>query len=74
MSQKEKILQKIENNPHNVSFEDIKKLLEWFDYQCVHIKGSHHKFKKGSKSIVLPYHKPIKSIYVKQILSFIKEQ
>ncbi|EOH4405402.1 type II toxin-antitoxin system HicA family toxin [Campylobacter jejuni] len=36
------------------------------------MRGSHHKFKKDNKSIIVPLHKPIKEVYVKQILKRFK--
>ncbi|EOA4576020.1 type II toxin-antitoxin system HicA family toxin [Campylobacter jejuni] len=38
------------------------------------MRGSHHKFKKDNKSIIVPLHKPIKEVYVKQILKLLKEE
>ena len=73
MSSKDKLLKSIENNPKNVNFNDVKKLLEWFGFELANVTGSHHKFKCGDRSIVVPYHKPIKEIYVKQILELIKD-
>lgn len=73
MATKDKLLKKITNNPKNVKFEEIKKLLEWFDYIHVSTSGSHHKFKKDGFSIVVPYKKPVKEIYVKQILELLKD-
>ena len=73
MSSKDKLLKSIENNPKDVKFNDIKKLLEWFGFELVSVTGSHHKFKCDDKSVVVPYHKPIKEVYIKQILDLIKE-
>ncbi|EAJ5396919.1 type II toxin-antitoxin system HicA family toxin, partial [Campylobacter jejuni] len=52
MSNKEKIIKELENNPKNVSFANIEKLLSWYGYKLVSIRGSHHKFKKDNKSII----------------------
>lgn len=73
MSQKEKLLKSLKNNPKNVRFEELKKVLEGYEFKLCHISGSHHKFKKGSISVIIPYHKPLKEIYVKQVLSLIEE-
>ncbi|EAK2412227.1 type II toxin-antitoxin system HicA family toxin [Campylobacter jejuni] len=72
MSNKEKLIKELENNPKNASFDNIEKLLKWYGYELVSTKGSHHKFKKESKSIIVPLHKPIKEAYVKQILKLLK--
>ena len=65
--------QVIENNSKNASFDDVKRLLLNHGYELDHVKGSHHKFKKGGDTVVIPYHKPIKEIYVLQILAKIRE-
>ncbi|TKX31140.1 type II toxin-antitoxin system HicA family toxin [Campylobacter estrildidarum] len=74
MSNKEKLIKELENNPKNASFANVEKLLSWYDYKLVSIKGSHHKFKKKEKSIIIPKHKPIKEIYIKQILKLLKDE
>ncbi|ELL1873866.1 type II toxin-antitoxin system HicA family toxin [Campylobacter jejuni] len=72
MNNKEKLIKELENNPKNASFANIEKLLSWYGYKLVSIRGSHHKFKKDNKSIIVPLHKPIKEVYVKQILKLLK--
>lgn len=74
MATKDKLLKKITNNPKNVKFEELKKLLVWYEYLHVSTSGSHYKFKKDGMSIVVPYKKPIKEIYVKQILQLLKDE
>ena len=69
----DKLIKKLENNPKNASFDDVKRLLLNHGYELDHVKGSHHKFKKGGDTVVIPYHKPIKEIYVLQILAKIRE-
>lgn len=68
MSTKEKLLKNIKNNPKNVSYDDIKKLLNLYGFELVSIKGSHHKFRKNGDTIMIPFHKPIKEVYVKDVL------
>lgn len=69
MSKKEKLKDKIKNNPKNVSFEVLKRLLISEGFTLKGVSGSHHTFSKsGYKNIVLPLHKPIKEIYVKEVL------
>ncbi|EOI6804779.1 TPA: type II toxin-antitoxin system HicA family toxin, partial [Campylobacter jejuni] len=71
---KEKLIKELENNPKNASFANIEKLLSWYGYKLVSVKGSHHEFKKDNKSIIVPLHKPIKEFYVKQILKLLKDE
>jgi predicted RNA binding protein YcfA (HicA-like mRNA interferase family) len=75
MSQKEKLLKAMKNNPKNISFADIKKLLEDNGYIAYNSSGSHFVFRKeGFEHIVIPHHKPIKAIYIKQVLSILGEE
>lgn len=75
MSQKEKLLEAMKNNPKNISFNDIKKLLEDNGYEAHNNGSSHFVFRKdGYGHIVIPYHKPIKAIYVKQVLEILESE
>lgn len=74
MSKKDKLLKAMKNNPKDVPFEDIKKLLESRGYICSNNSGSHFIFRKENcDHIVIPYNKPIKAIYVKHVLSILGE-
>lgn len=74
MSKKDKLIKAMKNNPKNILFEDIKKLLEDYGYVCHNSGGSHFVFRKeNTVSIVIPYHKPIKAIYVKHVLEILGE-
>ena len=76
MARRDKLLRKIRNNPKNVSFNDLSKLLTYFDFEHVGASGSHHKFRriinKEAVIIMIPYKRPhIKSVYVKDVLAWI---
>lgn len=72
VSKKDKLIQAMKNNPKNVPFEDIRKVLEDAGYVCHNSGGSHYVFRKeNTASIVIPYHKPIKAIYVKHVLEIL---
>ena len=65
MSKKEKLLQAMRNNPKNVNFEDLKKLLEANGYVSDNTGGSHWVFRKdGCEAQVVPRKKPVKAVYV----------
>ncbi len=65
MSKKDKLLQSIKNNPKNVKFETLKKLLISYGYEAYNTGGSHWVFRKdNSPDEVVPYKKPIKAYYV----------
>ena len=62
----------MKNNPKNVSFEQIKKLLKNYGYTAINTGGSHWVFRKEDfEAITIPYKKPIKIIYVKKVLKII---
>jgi predicted RNA binding protein YcfA (HicA-like mRNA interferase family) len=46
MSKKDKLLELLRNSPNNVTFGDIRKLLELESFVLDRISGSHHIFKK----------------------------
>lgn len=68
----DKLLNKIKNNPKNVRFRDLEKLLLNNGYTKRQPKGgsSHYVFSKtGKQSITIPFNQPfIKVVYVKIVL------
>ncbi|MCL4880316.1 MAG: type II toxin-antitoxin system HicA family toxin [Anaerolineae bacterium] len=76
MTKRGKLRQKIEQNPKNVSFEDLRQLLELYGFELKRTKGSHSSFvgKAAGKKVLLvvPHHKPLKAVYVKKALKFIE--
>ena len=75
MSKKDKLLQAIKNNQKNVKFEDLKKILENIGYTAINRGGSHYVFtKKDSISLTIPFKRPVKVIYVKQVIKIIEEE
>jgi len=77
MTKHAKLLQRIRNNPKNVSFKDILIILEDHDFLLDHITGSHHVFKgyvAGTKvTFSIPFRHPLRTVYVKRVLSFIDQ-
>lgn len=71
----EKLVEKLNNSPKNVRFEDLEKLLNFMNYFCNKKNtGSHFVFKKqGCEPLTIPYKKPIKAHYVKLVLDTYKE-
>ena len=65
MSRKDKLLKAMKNNPKDVNFEDLKKLLVNYGYVSYNSGGSHWVFKKeGFPDEVIPRKKPVKAYYV----------
>ncbi|NOX14997.1 MAG: type II toxin-antitoxin system HicA family toxin [Epsilonproteobacteria bacterium] len=72
MSRYDKLIDKLKNNPKDVSFQILKKILEENGYIGVNTGGSHWVFRKdGKESITIPYKRPIKIIYVKKVIALI---
>jgi predicted RNA binding protein YcfA (HicA-like mRNA interferase family) len=74
LSKKEKLLKAMKNNPKDVRFEDLKKLLISYGYEAHNSGGSHWVFRKdGCQDEVVPYKKPVKAYYVIRALRSIGE-
>lgn len=75
MSKKDKLLQKIRNNPTNVKFETLQSLLIHFGFleRVPRSGSSHHTFTYEKYIITIPKRKPVKSIYVKKVLSILED-
>lgn len=75
MSKRDKLLQSIKNNPSNVKFETLQKLLLHYSFKERQPKGgsSHYTYTLGKLILTVPKHKPVNKIYVKQFLKFIDE-
>ncbi len=76
MSKRKKLLQRIRQNPKNVSFEDLRKLLEGYGFILKRTKGSHNSFvgqvSGKSETLVVPDKHPLQAVYVKKALKFIE--
>ena len=58
MTKTDKLLIKFKQNPENVKFREIEKILLTVGYKKVEAKGSHKKYKRTgeSKDIIIPVH------------------
>jgi predicted RNA binding protein YcfA (HicA-like mRNA interferase family) len=76
-TRRDKRRQKIAKNPKNVQFEDLQRLLEDYDFELKRTKGSHHSFTgyigDEKTTIVIPYKRPLKAVYVKKVLAILDE-
>lgn len=73
MSQKDKLIKAMKNNPKDVSFEDLHKYLTMNGAKCREGKGSHYYFTLSDKVLSLPRKHPVKAIYVKQAFEMVGE-
>jgi len=75
LSRKEKLIEAIKNNPKNIRFEDLKKILESIGYIAINNGGSHYVFtRENSISLTIPYKRPVKVIYVKQVIEILEKE
>jgi predicted RNA binding protein YcfA (HicA-like mRNA interferase family) len=74
MSQREKLLSKIRNNPYNVTFADLTAALESLGFPLVRTTGSHHFFRVGKRTVIVPRHgAKVKAYVVQQALDALDE-
>lgn len=74
MSKREKLIESLKRSQDNVTFAQIRKLLEQEEFTLERITGSHHVFKKGSITFVVPVHNnKVKAVYVKRVVEIIEE-
>ena len=72
LSQFEKLLLRIRNNPKSVRFEEIRKVLTKYGYECTQPNGgsSHYRFRKNGLILTVPKHGAyVKEIYVRQVIA-----
>ena len=65
----EKLVKKLISNPSEARISDLEKVLEYFGWKRVKIKGSHHIYIKDENIITLPVHnKKVKRVYIKRFI------
>jgi predicted RNA binding protein YcfA (HicA-like mRNA interferase family) len=77
MTKREKRLQKLRQNPNDVTLKELELVLLDFGFTFRQAVGSHHTYyvviDGVSKLLTVPYHRPIKAIYVKKALKLIDQ-
>ena len=77
MSKRQKRLERIRQNPNNVSLADLQRVLEDYGFEYRKTVGSHYTFtyviNDETRLFVVPFKRPIKPIYVKQALRIIDQ-
>ncbi len=78
MTKKEKRLKRLRQNPYNVSFQELREVLEDFGFAARTRGGSHWFFRVELKGkvwkLTVPFKKPhVKAAYVKKALKIIDE-
>jgi predicted RNA binding protein YcfA (HicA-like mRNA interferase family) len=74
MGKREKLLGKLKNSPNNVTFDQVEKVLLNEGFALERISSSHHVFKKGEVTFVIPVHRnKVKAVYVKRVVEIIED-
>jgi hypothetical protein len=78
MTKRDKRLQRIRQNPKNVSFEELRQVIEDYGFILKRSSGSHHVFDMTVEdqiwTLVIPYNRPhVKPTYVKRAIDSIDE-
>jgi hypothetical protein len=77
LSKRQKRLQKIRQQPSNVSFETLRQVLEDYGLWLDRITGSHYVFGYNlggqEMTLVIPFKKRVKPVYVKNALQLIAQ-
>ena len=77
MSKREKRLLKIRQSQKDVSMQELRQLLEDFGFKYEPTDGSHYIFRYNNGGlnfkIPIPFHRPIKEYYVKQVIKLIDQ-
>ena len=72
MTQREKTIRKMKNNPKgDWTIKDCQSLAGFHEIRWEHDGGSHCIFDFGEVSLSVPAKRPIKPIYIKQFLNFL---
>ena len=75
LSKLKKLLEKIKNNPRQVRFEELDKILIRSGFTRRQSGGgsSHYIYTKGAAMLVVPYHQPhIKAVYVERAIKLLE--
>lgn len=74
MTKKEKLRDRLKNNPKDATFSDIRKLLEQEGFTLDRVAGSHYVFEKDDITFVIPVHNNrVKTVYVRRAIELIEQ-
>lgn len=77
MSKRKKRLERLRQNPNNVSLDDLRRVLEDYGFEYKQTVGSHYTFTYylgGQRKVfVVPFRRPIKHDYVKNAIKLIDQ-
>lgn len=74
MSNIEKLIEKMTNQPNGIRVSEIDKVLTHFGYRFDRQRGSHRQYiNKAGDVITIKNENPLKAVYVKDVLNRIKQ-
>jgi hypothetical protein len=73
MGKREKLIDRLTNNPQNATFADIRNLLEYEGFYLDRVTDRHHVYIYAETILVMPIHNnKVNTIYVEKILESIE--
>lgn len=72
VTQKDKLMRKMKNNPRDVGFDDLHKYLTQNGATVRQSGGSHWVFSLHGNHLAIPRNNPVKAIYVKLAFSMVE--
>jgi hypothetical protein len=73
MGKREKLIDRLTNSPQNVTFADIRNLLEYEGFYLDRVTDSHNSFIYAETIFLIPVgHNQVKTIYVQKVLELIE--
>lgn len=77
MSKRKKRLERLRQNPNNVSLDELRQVLEDYGFEYKQTVGSHYTFTYylgGQRKVfVVPFRRPVKRDYVKNAIKLIDQ-
>jgi hypothetical protein len=74
MGKREKLIDRLTNNPQNVTFADIRNLLEYEGFYLDRVTDRHHVYIYAETILVIPIlNDKVNTIYVEKVLESIEQ-
>ncbi len=77
MSKRKKRLERLRQNPNNVSLDGLRRVLEDYGFEYRQTVGSHYTFtyilEGETRLFTVPFRRPVKPVYVKRAIKLIDQ-
>ncbi len=74
MGKREKLIDRLTNNPQHTTFSDLRNLLEYEGFYLDQVTDTHHVYIYAKTIFLIPVHNnKVKTIYVQKVLELIEE-